>query len=569
VAVAASAVAVLALVQARLAAVPIEPFGQGAGHYAEHANRTALAILVHCQFGGEPADLVDAFDGAFPPLVHLVGLATSALLGPRAADVAPMGALWLFILAGGVGATTARLAADRRVGLLAAGMTILLPALHATSTRYYFDLPMTALLWWIPVPLLGARRNPVRAGLAAGLLFAAACLAKWTAVPFGAAMALGAVLCIRRRPRRRPGAASGSDGEVRPPTAPLGPWLALLLTGLVAWGLLSGFLRLAGPESSLIGMAEEAAAHNPQPTGVLGGVAERGPVARLAVQAIEATTRFDPERALFYAVATPASLLSPLLALLLVVPLLVWLKRDREGLPLVAVVLLAHAAFGLLVMEILDERFMLSALPVAAVIAACGLRWMSPRLRFFWGAAALLVALWVAWDFHLVPTPQLTPRIEVVEVAPPRWPLAFRGVGLASSVQHRGWARRDAAVDDRPALRRALWRQVEACGPEVIGVQQHQPLVLADGDGDWLRYEGALQELATCAPSPAVVVLGQTDPGEPAPDLLLVSDEGAVRLVGRGWQEAARVADPAGGPGVVLLRRYGSRLCEAAAQAPR
>jgi hypothetical protein len=524
--VAGAAVAVLCFVQLRLAAAPIEPFGRGAGHYAEHANRAALAVLGRCHPGGSLPELVDAFDGVFPPLVHLVGLATSALLGPTAADLAPLGALWLLLLAGGVGATVGRLTGQPRLGWLAAGVTVLLPAMNASSTRYYFDLPMTALLWWIPFPLLRAGKRPLRAGAAAGLLLAAACLAKWTAVPYGAAMALGAVLCAG-------------------PPAPRRPRL----------------LALAGPDNSLASMAAEAAAHNPTPEGPLGRVADRGPVALLATQAITAMARFDGIRVAFYAVTTPTALLSPLLAGLLLAPLTVWLRGDGQGWPLVACVLLAHATFGLLVMEILDERFMLSAVPVAALVVALAWPRAGRRLRLVWGAVALTVALWVAGDFHLAAEGPLTRRLDVMHVAPPLRTVALRGVGLTGSVQRRGWARRDETPDDRAALREALWAEVQNCRPGAIGVAQHRPLVLADGDADWLRYAAALSELDDCAPAPAVILLGQEQPDDPEPDLILAGSGAVIPALAAGWEEARRVADPDGGPGVVLLRRPGSSLC--------
>ena len=546
---AAAASAVLVMVQLRLSAAPIEPFGRGAGHYAEHANRAALAGLSRCHPGGSLPDLVDAFDGVFPPLLHLVGLVTSAVLGPTAADLAPLGALWLLLLAGGVGATAGRISGDARLGWLAGGVTLLLPALHASSTRYYFDLPMTALLWWVPFPLLRAHRSPLRAGSAAGLLLAAACLTKWTAVPYGAAFALGGVLCA---------------GQTGGPAGPRGPrLLALALAGAVGASVVALFLLLAGPENSLAAMAAEAAAHNPTPAGPLGGVAERGPVALLTAQAFTAIGRFELARVTFYAVTTPGALLSPLLALLLLVPGALWLRRDRAGLPLVACVVLAHAGFGLLVMEILDERFMLSALPAAALVVAVAWPRLGPRLRVVWGVAALSVALWVAGDFHLAAAGPLNRPVEVMRVAPPLRSVALRGVGLASSVQHRGWARRDEAPDDRAALREALWAEVATCRPTAVGVFQHRPLILPGGDADWLRYAAALAELPDCVPAPAVVLLEQREPDEPAPDLVLVGSGAAATSPGPAWERVREVADPDGGPGVVMLRRVGSSLCDA------
>ncbi len=534
-----AALVVLALVQVRLAAAPIEPFGLGAGHYAEHANRTALAILGRCDVGGSLSDRVDAFDGVFPPLVHLVGLAAARLLGPTAEDMAPVGAFWLLLLAGGVGATTARLSGDRRLGWLAAGAAVLLPALHAASTRYYFDLPMTAVLWWLPVPLLRAGERPWRSGALAGALLAAACLAKWVAVPYGAAMALGAVLCV--------------PAGVERTSTRRNRLLALGLAALVAGALLSLFLVAAGPDNSLAAMAEEAAAHNEAP----GVAADRGPVARLAAQAVSAPARFEPARFGFYAVTSLSALLSPLLGLLLLVPLVAWLRGDRAGLPLVASLLLGHAAFCLFVMEILDERFLLSALPAAAVVVALAWVRLGRRLRFAWGGAFLAVALWVAWDFHLGDESMLTRRVEVMQIAPPLRKVALRGVGLTGSVQRRGWARRDETPDDRGQLRRSLWQRVEACDVGAIGVAQHAPLVLEVGDGDWLRYAGALSELEDCEPAPAVVMLGQRDPGEPEPELVLAREGVAAPA---GWAVVATV-ESVDGLGAVLLAPEGADPC--------
>jgi hypothetical protein len=154
---------------------PLQPYGSNAAEYIEHAVRLEVADIAAA--GGSPAAVLFAADDAVlthPPGLHLLTLPAQRLLGREAEAIVWTGLGWHLLLALALGLCAAALGpgvgAEPHDGLrtrrFAAGLTtgLLFPAGLAASTRYHYDLPMTALLWCgVAALLLGRDRAPARA----------------------------------------------------------------------------------------------------------------------------------------------------------------------------------------------------------------------------------------------------------------------------------------------------------------------------------------------------------------------------------------------------------------------
>ncbi len=177
--------------------------------YIHHLARLQIAQRWHEWLSGSLSlrQFAQQIDGDFPPLLHLATLFMGTLIGHSAEAAVLSGLLWLSLLAGSVGYISTKLSrnalahrapgsrADRAAGSLAATVVLLMGALQGFSLKYYYDLPMTALLWFALATLLwGWQHRPVVAGCLSGILATCAALTKWTALPFATAMALGLAL---------------------------------------------------------------------------------------------------------------------------------------------------------------------------------------------------------------------------------------------------------------------------------------------------------------------------------------------------------------------------------------
>lgn len=97
--------------------------------------------------------------------MHLVTTPLAAMGGHTDIAAQRSSILWLFLLAAAVGATAWQFSRDRLVAAAAATGTLLLPALHAVATRYYYDLPFTAALWALVAAALATwDRRPIVGG---------------------------------------------------------------------------------------------------------------------------------------------------------------------------------------------------------------------------------------------------------------------------------------------------------------------------------------------------------------------------------------------------------------------
>ncbi len=469
------AAALWAMLAHRLAETPVAEWGSNGTAWAEHAGRLSWLVALRQNATTDdplgPLALLRAMESGFPAGLYLVGVALEPVVGASAEAVAWTGLLWLPLLAWGVGAVAAALGARRSLGAVAALGVLMVPALPASALRYYFDLPMTALVWASAGAIVCWPRPA--GGLLAGLLAGAACVVKWTALPFVLPIWLG--LALSRR----------DDGGAR------GTSLAALAVATATLGLVvGGYLAAVGGDNSLLAMADEARVG-----------AQTGGVGGLFASTLRGLFSLQPEpgaRLLFYLGTTVAGVLSPLGAGLLLAALVGWWRGGRAAWPLVAATVLGHAAVLFLLVRPADERFVLTGLPALVVVASLGWQGWTPTARRRFAVVAMAAMGAVAGDAHLGSTPLGRPAVEL-QVVPGGGPIAsqtlrLRGLGMASSFQGRGWYRRDEVPAARAALREATWRWLLACGAPGVRVAIDAPTVHDEGDQQWFGYRSALAD---------------------------------------------------------------------------
>ena len=534
--------AVAVLVGWRVAVSGVQGYGSDGAQYIEHVER--LKVLAMLRGGGslDPLRLLVEADGSFPPLLHLGTVAAGALVGHGIGAATALSIGWLLLLGGAVGAACRTLGGRGDVALAA---VLLMPAMHGAAARYYYDLPMTAVLWVAVALALGAAGRPGRAGLV-GVAAAGASLLKWAAIPFGAPMVLGAML--------------GRSASWRQRAVGLG------VASAVSGGLLLGFLGAAGPDTSFSTHAQATWGDGPPSWVEPGGP---GPVdlvlGRLGERVIDAGW----QGLAFYPLRLVTSVLSPggVLALLA----LLWAGRRglRPLLPLATVTVLGHAFVLLVVVPVWDDRFLLPAAPLLAVAAGLAFPWVrGPR----WGPVLLAIGGLIALDFHVgVEGPHNRPTV-LLQDEGEHLPRTFaRGLFAAASEERRGWSRRDEDRPERAAFRDALWAGILRCGARVPAVLSERPLVDPDGDHAWLQLRALEEELLRAGPrvEPEALCVPEARIGD-------AQREGRLDLLvtGRGsglalpdcvepalWQPAGGVDDPEGGPGAVLWRPRGEPPC--------
>ena len=191
--------------------------------------------------------------------------------------------------------------------------------------------------------------------------------------------------------------------------------------------------------------------------------------------------------------------------------------------------LAGQGLFLLGIVPLLDDRFLLAAVPLVAVVG--GQAWASlPRPRgvvpsSFWAVASGHL------DFHVG---RASAHYEATSVQQARTPCVYRiPAGVAGSVERRGWSRRDVGGTGalwpaercevppaafRGELREAAWQEVERAlqglartggepgqGPE-LGLPHEQPMFGPEGDEAWFRYRSHQARLGER--NPAIEVRG-------------------------------------------------------------
>ncbi len=516
---------VSALLALRLSAHPMEAYGDSAAQYIEPLARLRLLTRLRAGLPPNPLRALVALDGLYPPGLPLVECAFGALFGHSAERVAWLGPAWWLLQGGALGVLGAVL--GRRAGIVGAGPAValaalLLPAAHGAALRSYPDLPMGALLWLSLAALARAsaseRRGPLW-GSFAGIALLAAVLVKWTALPFGAVMLVGGLSCLGPGARRPAGVAAA--------LALVGAG-AFVAAGAESLGAMGGATFQPPPGTN----AQRLFSDWPAPLGPWLGASW----AQLAATDLD-RLRFYPERLL-------RCLLSPAGAMVLLLALPAWAARRAPGLSLVLVVILGQLAFLLLLVPPLDDRFLLCLAPALALPLGLGLAGGGAWRRGL-GLLGLLVGLGVAADQHLPPPidpfPTMDPGQRDARLEG-RAPVAR--LGLSSSIDRRGWSRSADLVSDRTALREALWARLVACGGGLVGGRDRA--LSAAGDLNWWTYR---RLLATLEAGPARrLPRWAAEPGAQRGAPALWVGAGAPQ----GWRLQAEIADPEGGPGLVI-----------------
>lgn len=581
--------AVLGVLVARAVAAPVDPYGSNGAAWMEHLQRlnAAWELPEALPPGGEfMHHWLARLDGGFPPMLHLLAVPLTWLTRGSLLGVLPLTLGLLLVLAGAVGRIAYAITDRPPVGAGAFAGVMLVPGLHGSAIRYYYDLPMTALLW-AALAVLVSRwdQEPVRAGLVGAGLALAASFTKWTTLPFLLCLVAGAALT----PRRLPGALAG----LRNPGA---RGKALLVWGL-AWLIPVGlYVLIRGQKNSLGFSARESGVVNygHHETGgffasVVGGIG-----ARLG------ELPFLLEKLGDYGLGLTVAVFSPLLLAPTLVLLGIAAARRAPGGWLVASAVFGHIGFLVLLVDPVDERFLITLAPALVLGAAVGWGTLSPGRRRLSGVVIATLGLLVAADLHhgvplgpnswarslpLWGTPGADPM-------PP--PIRPRGISAASSSAHRGWARRDAALDPRQPMRDALQDWLRGCAPTKVAALDAIDLIAPYGDHDWITWSNRrwcmrdedcvpLQTTpvnwrlaGNVTPPPGVrAVFFLDDPSfscegaDLAPDTLVLSierfDGRAQRAppcpTGEPWHLVALVPDPEGGPGVGAWARAGTEPC--------
>ncbi len=466
------AVGVSAMVLSRIYGTGLQPYGSDSAQYIEHLTRLEMLDVWRDPTRTSLVEFMRQADGSFPPLMHLLTLLLGTITGHGAQQILWTGLLWLFLLAGCVAGIVHIISGSRRASAAAFCGLLLVPSLHGVACRYYYDLPMTALLWLaVAVAFATWPRRPVLGGLSVGLLLCAANLVKWTALPFGLIM-VGAVPLWAL--------AEGGAERRRRFVVSLG---AMAISIVVMTVLCFGFVKLVGPFDSFTAMLGEIGDDAPHgaPAGVDSGTASgivAGIFNRMQVP--------DAARLAFYPARLVASLFSPLLLAFTLGFAAVWLRRSRRGWIAVLVILVGHWLFLLLRIPPLDDRFAITAAPVLLVPAAIGWALLGQRLRWALGAAVLVVGFGVGLEFHFNDSP--APR-SVAPTRPGTDKLAkIVRWGLADSVDQRGWVRRGTQAHDRAEVREALWSKLKECHVQHLRLSADDPIVGDSGDVYWMRY---------------------------------------------------------------------------------
>ena len=532
---------VAVLVVSRVLSHPVEAYGDSAAGWIEH-----LALLRAQEdwlgASGGPLARFLAADDLYPPLLHLLTAPISVLAdhAPSAAVLTMLGWLGLLALAGawwarGVGGGGAWIALG----------VVLTPALHAVATRYYYDLPMTALLWvgglavWQAAAPGLSRRRGVGLALVGGLFLAAAALVKWSALPLG--VLIVGVLALSR----------GRRG------------LLPLALALLVFFVLSGAFLGAG--STSFGAMGGATFQLPTGASVPSWIVALSevPGGRLPATAALQLLTMDAARLGFYPARLVTTVFGPVLSMGVALGLWGWWSQGRPGWIWVGGSLVGQGLFVLLLVPPLDERFLLPQVPALVLPAAWGL----VRMPVWAGGAVLVMALGTALDLHLG-----APRAESVRSADParlghRW--APR-LGVSSSFDRRGWSRADDRRPTRDGLRESVFEAVSACAVTRVG----GPDATLDpaGDLNWWSALAAASRARDGWASPRsqelrwITVDGRVPPSE-SPSLRLfpegpVSIEmEAARPPAARWVRLAVVDDPEGGPGVGIYGRLGDTPC--------
>jgi hypothetical protein len=442
--------------------------------WTDHVVRVEVA-LARAEGRNAPFGWVIAADQGFPPLIHWLSVPLGDALGRGAGVVERFGILWLLILVAATGVLGEAVTGDRTAGALAAASLATFPAIHGTALGYFYDLPMTALLFAAAAVLL-TRRHVAAVGLAAGVLFVLGCAGKWTALALAPPLVLGVLLT--RRSDQEPG-----DGRRR--------WGAAALAAATAGIGVAGFLAVSS--KSLLAMASTGYGVE-QSGSTLGEALYR--VLFLGGVLLGETLVFLPVRLVLGA-------LGPALAVAIAMAILAWAIHSRAGAAMIGCVIVGDVLVIWRLFPALNDRWLISIVPVLAIAAAAGIRALPwARARGPAAIALLAVGLVGTWDFHHGDT-----HARAVEATGENadWN-ELRAWSAASSTEPQlGWARGDYREGTFLANREAIWTAIVRCRARDVLIEES---VSGPSDAPWWRYRDILHRLETSDASRHIRAIG-------------------------------------------------------------
>lgn len=527
----ASATTVLLLVRLRQG---VQVYGLNGAAWLEHEARVQTLLELRKGLDGGFIDLVRRLDGPYPPGLHLISGALGVFTGHDTMGVAAQGILWLWALSALLATCARQLGLGPRGTAAVAAATFLVPAWSGMATRYYYDLPMTVVLW---AGVALALRSLVREGfwgpLGVGLIGGLGLVLKPSFLAL-APLVLGPAWLLGRAPvavRVRGAALAGT---------------AALASG-AAW------LALAGPESSV------ATQLDLMWTGLTAQL--RGGISETAQwTAGQDLSRGATVRAAFHGRQLVTAALSPALALPFLVLGLAGIRRTTAALLLT---LGLQAAFFIGTVPVLDERFASTLLPALVLLAGAGFDRLALQPQRAIAVAVVVTGLWVAADFHLGFPP--VPGPDMSRADGPTGPVSVHGLGAADSVQGRGWSRRETTPPEQAGYREAIWQAVARCGATKVLLPDAPPDRAPAGDWHWLQYRAGLARLEDGGPQRGVVE--SCDEAGFANAALLASASGGPpdqpECVPSGWDRAAVLPSPDGSYEIGLWRPVDAPPCAA------
>jgi hypothetical protein len=371
--------------------------------------------------------------------------------------------VWWLLLAAAAGLVSSCIAERVRWSFVAGyAATLSIPGLGSLALTYFFDLPMAAMIWSALAAWMLLERRPLVAGVVAGALLFCAGLFKWTALPIGGLMlactaAAGLLVCWERK---------------RLVWTMLGLVVAACTMVVAFW-----LWQQQGGTSFDNMMAITASAK------VLAKVhtLEIGPWTLTTVD-------WENRRLAWYAVRAVTEVIGPLS----IIPLgigVAWGARGRAGW-LCLLVVIVHALFYVKLVPPLDGRFVMTAAPTVALVAAAGWLRMGRRGAAL-AAATLLIGGLTLTEFHHGERNAWN-RIWPADPSPGQ-PLAGRGIFL--NVGDRltaGWPKARLTTPFLPG-RDALWDALIACEWPALLVPA-DPFGKMD-DTIWLGYRYKLAQI--------------------------------------------------------------------------
>jgi hypothetical protein len=531
-----SVITLLAILLTRIQEQPLQPYGTAKVPFVQHGIRLRALNSFEELGSWNPMAIYAAVDGDYAPGVHLITFLWGAIFGHAAQDIVPSALCWLVLLCACIALVARRLGASQHAAVAAGLFTAVMPCVHGAATIYYYDLPFLSLVWLSVLCLLprpGAK--PLVMGVSAGLAFAAACIAKWSALPLGIPFLFGAMLVGVRGGRRQ----RVSTG------------LACLLTIVVLLALV-----LISSDASLQDTLRSQADSSTTEDSIFGLRTKTGDLL---------------PRAAYLATHFITGALSPLLALSFLGLGALWLMRDRRGLPLVLLGSLGSISFATLLAADEDERFLVPAATLLALCAGLTLdRIKSPTRARKIAAVVVAIGLLVALDFHHGERAPWNAELVLFAIdAPGKDPARMRGLGAVSSIEALGWNRRDETPDPPHQLLDAL---AEAFADDTGSTVLITPSAEAVGvHSVWFEYRHLLARRTNnkgAATDYAKTGLLCQDYDPLAPYLVMVSGEPLPDCIDpKDWREDSLIV----GDSISLtrLRRQSQRSLEQPVEAER